>query len=151
MNKVMAVAILAWALLLPSVVVANDEASVRAFVVAYDRAYSAGDQKQLEAILAPDYRVTYRRRLDRNEGFAEMKAGLARGETVQTESSIERIIIEGPMAIVTGIVAWTEKDASGKENSGREHMTMALRRSGNNWQVFDEHLSKVEDDAKAEN
>lgn len=81
----------------------------------------------------------------RGTGTLMNEAGRLRaaGKRVVIDTPSESGHIEGPAAIVTGFVAWKETGSSVKERSEREHSTLALRHSGDDWQVLDEQVACV--------
>lgn len=121
---------------------ADDQAAVRAFVDAYDRAYLGGGTEAIETLLADDYRVVVEGEVkDRAAALAEFSA-MDRTEITSMSTTIDRVHVAGDLAVAVGRINW----AKGAETGG-EHLTLILRREAGQWQAVDEHVSDVVDKA----
>jgi ketosteroid isomerase-like protein len=127
-------------LLFGAQVYADDEADVRAFVAAYDRAYLAGGTPAMESLLADDYRVVVGGEVkDRAASLAEF-AAMDRPAITSMSTTIDRVHVAGDLAVAVGRINW----AKGEEKGG-EHLTLILRREAGQWQAVDEHVSDVDE------
>lgn len=122
---------------------ADDNASVRDFVARYDTAYLAGDIATLETLMASNYQViVYGRLKDRAAAFADF-ADPERTKPTAFSSTVDRVIVDGNLALATGTAQWTED-----KKSGEELYTLVLKRTAGGWQAVAEHISPVEKASK---
>lgn len=119
---------------------ADDEAAVRAFVDAYDRAYQAGGTQAIETLLADDYRVVVEGEVkDRAAALAEF-AATDRPAITSMSSTIDRVHVAGDLAVAVGRIEWAQN-----AKKGSEHFTLVLRREAGRWQAVDEHVSDIDE------
>jgi ketosteroid isomerase-like protein len=121
---------------------ADDEADVRAFVAAYDRAYHAGSTQAIETLPADGYRVVVDGELEHRAAALAEFAATDRPVITSMSSTIDRVYIAGDLAAAVGRI---ERAQDAKK--GSEHYTLVLRREAGRWQAVDEHVSDVVDKA----
>ncbi|MCE3004040.1 MAG: nuclear transport factor 2 family protein [Xanthomonadaceae bacterium] len=131
-------ALLSMLLLATASVSADDAADIRAFTSTYDRAYRTGDAKAIDALLAADYRTVVEGAVkDRATALTEF-AAMDHDAISAMASTIDRVHVEGDLAVAVGRIDWTK----GAEHGG-EHFTLVLRREAGRWKAVDEHVSDV--------
>jgi ketosteroid isomerase-like protein len=130
-------------LLATSSVQADDTADIRGFVVAYDRAYLSGDTAALGAMLAPEFRVVSDGVAEDREGSLADYAAHGQNKLTGMSSTVDRIHVDGDLAVVIGRVHWRQANDDGTEDNGSEHFTLVLAREAGQWKALAEHVSEV--------
>jgi|GEM_PF-2410516 len=127
----------------------SDEAQIRQLIADYDKGYAAQDASIIGKYFDRDYQSFVDGEI---LGLTEAKADLTkvRDADLTLSSKIDRLRIDGNMAVATGVLRWQETPKSNPSaiNAGDDQYTLALVKRGENWQIFSEHLSEVKIDRK---
>lgn len=149
MNNTCRSILIAMLLAIAMPVIADDEASIREFIVRYDQAFEKGDIASIRGMLADDYVVfADGKRKNHAQAEAEFLEDRKDGSKLTLNSTVDRILVADKSAVAIGTIAWTDTDASGTTDSGSEYFTLVLNREADGWKVNNEHISEVETDDK---